>query len=59
MAAIHSGVTQNAFASGCRATANWFGLIEEKIVEKWPSDPPTNREVVLQRSVELDPATLA
>lgn len=37
---------------------DWFGIVEEKIVEEWPGDPPAKRDVLLRTLVELDPAAL-
>jgi len=38
---------------------DWFGIVEEQIVEEWPGDPPRERDVLLRTLVELNPATLA
>ena len=37
---------------------DWFGIVEEQIVEEWPGSPPTKRNVRLRTLVELDPAGL-
>jgi hypothetical protein len=38
---------------------DWFGIVEEQIVEEWPGNPPTKRDVLLRTLIELDPAALA
>jgi hypothetical protein len=38
---------------------DWFGIVEEQIVEEWPGNPPKERDVLLRTLVELNPATLA
>ena len=38
---------------------DWFGIVEEKVVEEWPGNPPTKRDVLVRTLVELDPVTLA
>ena len=37
---------------------DWFGIVEEQIVEEWPGNPAGKRHVLLRTLVELDPATL-
>jgi len=38
---------------------DWFGIVEEAIVEEWPGDPPRTREVLVRTLVEVDPAALS
>lgn len=37
---------------------DWFGIVEQQIVEEWPGNPPRKRDVLLRTLVELDPAAL-
>ena len=37
---------------------DWFGIVEEQMVEEWPGDPPVQRQVRMRTLVEFDPASL-
>lgn len=37
---------------------DWFGIVEEKVMEEWPGDPPNTMEILLCTLVELNPAAL-
>ncbi len=54
----HQWADARRFCQRVLGYGDWFGIVEEKIVEEWPGNPSKRRDVLLRTLVELDPAAL-